>query len=586
MISRFSQKTHKRWIWASCSTSVAAFALGAGVLAEASLAQTPSIPQLPSVPQNIVPPEADISRRRVEPLPLPDPGYDLRLLSPEKSAVPRAVDEIQFSVKRIRVTDSTVFTTKELSAIFSPLEDKRIALDDLRKAADKLENLYRSRGYFLTRVFVPPQEVIDETLEVRVVEGYIGNVFVDAPNDGSRKLAQGIVGPVVKHRPIRLVELESPLLVLNDMPGVRAAGVLKTGAAPSSSDLQLKVERKPTQSFAAISNFSSDAIGPMTYSIGTTLSQPFGAPGLLEMSLSAAGETLNELQAFNARYVTRLGNKGVTGSLGAVIARASPGGAIAPLDVQSRSGSVSARVRVPLLRSRANSFYLDTGFTLNRSRVSALSQPIVDDRSSVADLALGWRQLGWLGGDMTVRVGLSKGLLVLGANDRTTLLASVAGFKPNFVRLTYLLQRNQPLVGQLSAGILVQGQYSSSRLLSGEQMMFGGSFIGRGYDPSQLVGDRGIGLLGELRVGLPSLSIKGQLDNAQFYMFGDAAETTILPLSGQIKTTTSLSSLGIGIRALALRRIFVDAHVASARKTLSATAPRGERVNLTATVLF
>lgn len=45
--------------------------------------------------QRLIPPDADTSRMRV-PVPLPRlPEFDLRIQSPEKSATPRAVDELE-----------------------------------------------------------------------------------------------------------------------------------------------------------------------------------------------------------------------------------------------------------------------------------------------------------------------------------------------------------------------------------------------------------------------------------------------------------------------------------------------------------
>ena len=536
--------------------------------------------------QVVVPPVADISRQRVMPLPLPEQNFDLQILNPERAAAPRAVDEIEFSIRHIKVSGATLFSDAELAAIFVPLEGKRIVLDDLRKAGEQLEDRYRARGYFLTRVFVPPQAVRDGTLEVRVVEGFIGSVSVEALNKGSRALGSAMVGPVTAERPVRLVSLEAPLLLLNDMPGVRATGALKAGAALGSSDLILNIDRRPGQSFAVISNFASEAVGPMTYALGTSLSQPFGTPGLLDLSFSGAGQGARELQALTARYAMPLGGKGMVASIGMVMARAAPGGEVSALDIKSRSGSGSVRLRFPLVRERAHSLFLDVGLSVNRSRVAALSEPITNDRSTVADVALAWKQVGWLGGNMTVRVGLAQGLLLLGANDQNAPLPSVAGFTPKFLRLTYLLQRNQPLHGNLSAGLIVQGQYSSDTLASGEQIMFGGGLIGRGYDPSQVIGDRGIGVLGELRLGLPALSSKGWLENLQLVAFGDWAEASVNPVGNQPGSTARLASLGLGLRALAFGRIVLDAHVASARRAISATMPGGERVNVTAMVLF
>ena len=123
------------------------------------------------------PPQAEISRQRIQPLPLPDTPLQLRIQNPEKASVPRAVDEIVFSISRIKVTGATHFPEARWRAIFAALEGRKIVLSDLREAADKLENLYRTDGFFLTRVFVAPQEVQDGTLEVQVVEGFLANAF-------------------------------------------------------------------------------------------------------------------------------------------------------------------------------------------------------------------------------------------------------------------------------------------------------------------------------------------------------------------------------------------------------------------------
>jgi hemolysin activation/secretion protein len=117
-------------------------------------------------------------------------------------------------------------------------------------------------------------------------------------------------------------------------------------------------------------------------------------------------------------------------------------------------------------------------------------------------------------------------------------------------------------------------------------MMFGGSLIGRGYDPSSIIGDKGIGGLAELRFSLPRLSVKGRIDNLQLYGFGDTAVTAVNPLPGDTRTTSRLSTLGVGLRGLAFGRVALDAHVASARRTVSETTGRGERVNFSATLLF
>ena len=52
-----------------------------------------------AVSQVALPPQSDISRQRVAPLPLPSLNYDFRIQNPEKSAVPRAQTVLAGNVK-------------------------------------------------------------------------------------------------------------------------------------------------------------------------------------------------------------------------------------------------------------------------------------------------------------------------------------------------------------------------------------------------------------------------------------------------------------------------------------------------------
>jgi len=101
-----------------------------------------------AIAQVVLPSQSDISRQRVAPLPLPSLNYDFRIQSPEKSAVPRAVDEIEFSISLVRVSGATYFPKAEVDALFASLIGRKIVLQDLRDAAQKLEDLYRSKGFF------------------------------------------------------------------------------------------------------------------------------------------------------------------------------------------------------------------------------------------------------------------------------------------------------------------------------------------------------------------------------------------------------------------------------------------------------
>ena len=519
------------------------------------------------------------------PLPLPSLNYDFRIQNPEKSAVPRAVDEVEFSISIIQVSGANHFPKSEVDAFFAPLVGRKIVLQDLRDAAQKLEDLYRSKGFFLTRVFIPPQKVEGGALQVQVLEGYIGDVFVDGPNPSSTRLIEKLMASVPKDRPTRFSNLERHMLLINDIPGLAGTTLLQQGGALGSSELLVSAVKVPNQYRATLSNTSSELVGPLSYSLGGTISQPFGRPGALDLTLSSAGQQLRELRSVSARYAMPIGAHGLVGSFGGLIAFARPGGAIKDLDVRSRVMSFNGRLRMPLIRSRKNSIYLEIGAALNRNETNILGELLTDDRSTVAEATLSWQQANWLNGDTNASVSLFQGLVVLGANDATAPKPSVSGFQPRFQRVVYTLARNQRLTPSVSAQLNLQGQYSTDRLASGELVSFGGPAIGRGYDPSVITGERGMGVSGELRYALP-FAAERLIEGVQLYTFADYANATTLATEIADKQTNHISSLGLGVRMLIFGRFNFDFQGAQARLKLVAAENISARFNLNVLAMF
>lgn len=541
---------------------------------------------MPAMAQSIqVPSAGDISRQRVAPPPLQAPNFDLRIQNPERSAVPRAVDEIEFQVASIEVLGATRYPKAEIDAVFAPLLGRAIVLEDLRQAAQKLEDRYKADGYFLSRVFVPPQQVKDGILQVQVVEGRISAVFVEAPDAATRRRIEKAMAPLLEMTPLKLSELESRMLILNDIPGLSGTSLLRPGAELGETEMVVTAETKDDSGRLAIANTSSSLIGPWTYNASGSFNRPFGRTGALDLGFATGGRDLGEIASGNIRYAEPIGHRGLIFSLGGVLGYAHPGGSVRALDVRSRIVSVAARLRYPLLQGRENAVFLDGAINLNRSRTRALGTVITNDKTTVAELTLAWQQNGWANGSTTLSASLFRGLGLLGALDAGDPVPSAADFKPRFTRLALSAQRFQGLTQTLSAVVQMQAQLTGDTLLSGEQVSFGGPAIGRGYDPSLIAGDRGIGGLVELRYDTP-LAIPNVTKAAQLYIFADAAAATTLATPTTAKSTDRLSSIGVGLRTTLFGRMPLDLQFADARRTVAGDTGRDPRVTVSLGVIF
>ena len=372
-----------------------------------------------------LPSEADITRLRPPSLPLPSvPNFDLRIETPEKSPVPRAVDELVFTLKGVVVEGASRYPRAQVDQVFAGLLGQSEGLEAIRKAADALEQRYRADGFFLVRVFIPPQQVKDGLIRVQVIEGVIESVAAEGGTPQMREKVERLMARITTQRPIDLASLERALLTLNDIPGLAGGGVPRPGTGLGASELVISMaDPGPPVISLAVNNASSKTLGTLGLSANASFTNPFLDPGALSLGFNSSADA-EKLRAVNARYAWGLAGTGIVASVGALEARARPAGSIREvlgLDVFSLSHSVTPRLRYALIRGRESSVYVESGLAFNQSRITGVpspdctdGSPATRDRSSVLDFSG-----AWVGSDASsqtsLTMGAAKGLSALGA---------------------------------------------------------------------------------------------------------------------------------------------------------------------------
>jgi hemolysin activation/secretion protein len=139
-----------------------------------------------------------------------------------------------------------------------------------------LEQRYHNDGYFLTRVFVPPQLVKDGVLTVQVVEGYVSAVNVDAQDSGLKVRLARMLAPLIGEKPVKLADIETLLLTVNDMPGLIGSSVLRPSDQFGATELILTVRPRRNEYRFSVGNSASDSLGPWTWEAHATLNRAFG----------------------------------------------------------------------------------------------------------------------------------------------------------------------------------------------------------------------------------------------------------------------------------------------------------------------
>src|SRR5262249_53716142 len=122
-------------------------------------------------------------------LPLPqlpqDNEFDFSIQQPGRAPVPRAADELVFTLHGITVTGATVYSEEQLRPLWADLLEHDVKLADIQNVADAIESKYHEAGYALTRAFVPPQRVGNGVFTISVVEGFVHAIDVEGGDPAS-----------------------------------------------------------------------------------------------------------------------------------------------------------------------------------------------------------------------------------------------------------------------------------------------------------------------------------------------------------------------------------------------------------------
>lgn len=455
--------------------------------------------------------------------------------------------QIKFKLEKIILEDNHVYSSQQLSAIYKKKLHTEISVADLQSIVQDITNYYRNNGYILSRAILPPQHVEHGIVHVRIIEGYIAHVNVIGRPKGAKRILQTYGDQISKSRPLKLEVMEYYLRLANEIPGVEVKAILEPSkTATGAADLNLSADTHIFSSSFSYDNYGTRYIGPNQDTLNASLNSIFRAGDTIRGTYATTTRP-NELKFYDVSYQIPLGSHGLRGSIGKNHSSTFPGLDLAILDTHGDSVSYYTILEYPLIRKRSENATLDGSFTYLNSDVTALGETLYDDHIRSIKLGGSYGFVDRLNGLNIFSLHVEKGLNVLGAsNSLNAINNSRLGADGIFTKFVGVAGRNQPLYKRFSLFVLINGQYSFNPLLAAEQFAFGGSQQGRGYDPAELIGDKGV--LGSVELRMDFTPDWRFLNSLQPYIFYDAGIAWNLKNVLGIESKQSATSTGIGSR--------------------------------------
>ena len=480
---------------------------------------------------------------------------DANVLPPaDAPRAPAASDGPTLLVKGFALTGNTIFPTDELLALVRPWVGKEAGTDQLLDAAEAVKNRYKDAGFFLTQVLVPAQEVRDGIVALRVVEARIGDTRAEVDTQRvTPALVDGYMRLLPKGAAVTEQNVERPLLLLNDLPGVKVSSVLRPGAETGEADLLVKMvdEGKAFGGDGYLDNEGSKSTGE------ARLGADLVANGLLGLgeswTLGGLASEHNGIDLVRAGVTTPVGYYGTkaTGSF-TYLHYNVLGKDFSSLDADGYAMVGSLNVQHPVIRSRNFNLFAVGGADIKQMDDRTSGGQFHDERDIyVAHLgATGDFRDEHFGGSLnSFTLTLNAGDNRIRTKDKRDDDQSASGHKTSggFEHLNGDYQRLQAITDTTSVLLSMRGQLAFQNLDTSEKASLGGPHGVRAFAVGDGVGDDVFQGTVELRQRIPAWT----LFNAPFvlsaFVDGGRVKDWHDPLAEDNQNMRTLGGYGLGL---------------------------------------
>jgi len=430
---------------------------------------------------------------------VPDAGQVLQQNQQQAPQLPRTAPSIniqqpatavtlpggqQVTLKGVTLQGNTVIDTPTLLASLGQVQGQTLDLAGLRALASRIADHYRAAGYPFARAFLPPQGLEDGVLRIEVIEGRYGQVQAMSEDAALAAQAQPWLAALASGAVIESALLERTTLLLDDLPGIQTAPVIKPGQAVGTGDLDVRVTRsQPVDGSVGLDNHGNRYTGYNRMRAALNVNSPFMLGD--QFSFMAMGSD-KDLWLGSASYSAPIGASGLRANLGHAHTRYEIGRELASSHSQGTADVSSAGLSYPLVRSQKTNITAAATWQHKRLKDDNLNTS-ERKRSDVVPLSLQFDHRDGLGGGGITfgSVSWTYGELHRDAvNDPRNTRGSFNKFNLDVARL-------QSLQGSWSAYGRWSQQAASKNLDSSESLIGAGTSGVRAYPVGELSGDEG-----------------------------------------------------------------------------------------------
>jgi hemolysin activation/secretion protein len=528
----------------SCQRSAVFLALSSLLFAHSALAQVDA----GALQQNL-----EKQLPLPSPLALPDPTD----ATPSESRVGKE-GEVRFTVNSFVLEGISILPEAEVQLAIRSWIGVPVSFEDLQRACDAIQALYRSKGYTVQAI-LPPQKIANGVVKILITEAKLGKVIVDNPQ-GPTRFSKELAAEYIAYAnpigdPLNMSSLERAIIILNETPGVMVASQLEAGDKDGDTNVRLQLTQPDLiQGRAEINNYGSRTTGAPQAIASLNFNGPFG----IGDSASINGVFSEGSQYIQGAIALPGSKDGLRLGLAATYLNYKNLSNNAETGGEGDAWTTGLSAAYPLIRSHGGN--LNTSFNYDYKSYS--------NRNSIFDAVFSAYNINNLSAGLSGNIVDSLGYGAISSGSVTAVLGNLnitdsgpfnysAYPSPttnlyqritpaNFGKLTFAANRNQQLVedGATTLYAAISGQFSTTNLNSAEQFYLGGPYGVRAYPVAQSGGSQGGLLTVELRHQIqPKLTVSAFFDGGMVQQY----KTTYPQWQGLTNAANTYSLMGAGL---------------------------------------
>lgn len=430
---------------------------------------------------------------------------------------------------------------------------KPVTLDDLDAISKATVMFMRANNRPVVDAIIPEQNVSEGTIQVLVLVGKLGKLATE----NNRFFDDELLLKHIRTQPGELIQgnaLMADLRWINQNPFRQTDLVYSRGDHFGETDIILRtLDRKPVRVYSGYENNGTHLTGYDRWFAGVNWGNAFGKDHLLNYQFTFNND-INRLNAHSFSYFIPLESRHKLWFFGSY--SQSNASLPSPIELKGTSWRLSSRYIIPLERYNTIEHEVTLGLDLIDSTNDLIfaSTVVSNTPTRVAQAILGYgltHQDAWGRTQINTTLRISPGGFS-NSNTDEAFQRSRANTSASYAYLRMDAERATRLPWKFAWVLKARAQKSNERLISSEQLGFGGSSTIRGYETNEINSDEGIMITNELH-SLPLSPIKWTLDSqtrdtlvgVAFWDYGYALNKD--PIAGEV-SDLFLSSVGAGLR--------------------------------------